>query len=293
VLAQLQAKELDMWDLATANYYPRLKELQGYDVVQRPSYYWDHLDFNITHPGLNDPVVRKALRLAINRKSQNDRIAHGLFLVTDSPTPQNAPYAVKVGDVPYDPDQANKMLDQDGWKLGPDGIRSKNGVKLSFNFATTAGSPDADNRIELIRSDWKKIGVAFSVQHYPPAMMFAPLQEGGIVYGNKWDMISFAWQNEAIGDYSQIYGCDAFPPKGQNVPRWCSQKAETAMTALYGKYDQPQRNPEVKTFADEFINDVPVIVTDQRVDLYAVNKDLKNFQPNSITPFDNFMDVDI
>ena len=293
VLAQLQAKEIDMWDLATANYYPRLKELQGYNVVQRPSYFWDHMDFNITHPGLDDPIVRKALRLGMDRKSENDRISHGLFILADTPTPLNAPYAVKVPLIPYDPDQANKLLDKDGWKLGPDGIRAKNGVKLSFNFATTAGSQDADNRIELIRSDWKKLGVAISVQHYPPAMMFAPLEQGGIVYGNKWDIIAFAWQNEAIGDYSQIYGCDAFPPKGQNNPRWCNQNAEAVMTALYSRYDQPSRNPNVKTFVGEFVNDVPVIITDQRVDLYSVNKDLKNFDPNSITPFDNFMNVDI
>ncbi len=123
--------------------------------------------------------------------------------------------------------------------------------------------------------------------------MFAPLQQGGIVYGNKWDLISFAWQNEAIGDFSQIYGCDAFPPNGQNDPRWCSQKAQAAMNALYTHYEQPARNEDVKQFVNEFYNDTPAIVIDQRVDLYAVNKDLKNFNPNAITPFDNFMDVDI
>ncbi len=293
VLAQLQAKEIDMWALATANYYPRLQQLQGYDTLKVPSYFWDHLDFNITHPGLNDLVVREALRLGWDRKVANDKIAHGLFTIADTPTPLNAPYAVKVPDIAYNPDQANKLLDQNGWKLGPDGVRSKNGVRLSFNFATTAGSPDADNRIELIRNDWKKIGVSISVQHYPPAMMFAPLEQGGIVYGNKWDIIAFAWQNEAIGDYSQIYGCDAFPPNGQNDPRWCNRKAQAAMEALYSHYEQPQRNSDVKVFVDQFVNDVPVIITDQRVDLYAVNKDLKNFDPNSITGFDNFMDVDI
>ncbi len=293
VLAQLQSKEIDMWDLATANYYPRLQELQGYDVQKHASYYWDHLDMNITHPGLNDPVVRHALRLGWNRKSGNDRIAHGLFVLSDSPTPIGAPYEVKVPVIPYDPDQANKMLDQAGWKVGADGVRAKNGVRLSFNYATTSGSQDSDDRIELLRADWKKIGVAISVQHYPPALMFAPLQQGGIVYGNKWDIIGFAWQNEAIGDFSQIYGCDAFPPNGQNDPRWCNKKAQAAMNALYTHYEQPQRNEDVKQFVNEFYNDTPAIVIDQRVDLYAVNKDLKNFNPNSITPFDNFMDVDI
>ena len=293
VLAQLQSKEIDMWDLATANYYPRLQGLPGYDVITRPSYYFDHLDFNTTHPGLSDPIVRQALRFAFDRKEANDKIAHGVFVLSDSPTAIGSPYEVKMPLVPFDIAKANAMLDSDGWKLGPDGVRAKNGTRLALNFATTAGQQDADNRIELIRANWKKIGVAITVSHYPSAMMFAPLEQGGIVYGNKWDVIVFAWQNEAIGDYSQIYGCNAFPPSGQNAPRWCNKKAQAAMDDLYTRYDQAQRNPDVATFVHELYNDVPIIVQDQRQDIYAVNKDLKNFNPNSITPFDNFMDVDI
>lgn len=35
------------------------------------------------------------------------------------------------------------------------------------------------------------------------------------------------------------------------------------------------------------------IVSSLRVDLFAYNRDLKNYHPNTITPFDNMMDVDI
>jgi hypothetical protein len=43
----------------------------------------------------------------------------------------------------------------------------------------------------------------------------------------------------------------------------------------------------------EFAKDVPSIVLFVRTDLFAYNKDLKNYHPNSLTPFDNMMDVDI
>ena len=293
VLSQLQAKEIDMWDLASPNYLPRLEQLDAYTVVRRPSYYWDHMDMNITHPGLNDVTVRKAIRLAFDRQERLDKIAHGVGTLSDSPTPIGAPYEVKVPPTPHDPALANKMLDADGWKMGPDGVRAKNGVRLSFRFAAIAGLQDVDNGLELLRQNLKAIGVDINIQHYSTAMYFAPLQEGGIVYGDKWDLTGFAWQNEAIGDYSQIYGCSGFPPKGQNDPHWCNAKADAAMTALYSHYDQEQRNEDVKTFVKEFVAEVPVIVQAQREDIYAVNKDLKNFSPNSITPFDNFMDVDI
>ena len=43
----------------------------------------------------------------------------------------------------------------------------------------------------------------------------------------------------------------------------------------------------------EFVKDAPSIVSFLRVDLFAYNKDLKNYRPNTITPFDNMMGVDI
>ncbi len=292
-LAQLQAHEIDMWDLVPGNYLARVQAIPGVSTIEVPSYYYDHLDFNLTNPALKDPVVRQALRLAYNREERLVKINHGLGKLSDSPTPLDAPYAVNEPLVAYDPAKANAMLDADGWKRGPGGIREKNGVKLSFVYAIYAGTQDVDDGIELLRANWKKIGVDFTVKHYPIAMFFAPLQEGGIVYSNKWDITSFAWQNEAIGDYSAIYSCASFPPLGQNNLRWCDPVASKAMTALYSHYDQVQRNPDVKTFVDRFYQEVPSIITDQRVDVYAVNSDIKHFHPNAITPFDNFMNVDI
>lgn len=293
LLSELQAHEIDMWPLVSGNYVARATAIPGYSTVKVPSYFWDHIDFNLNNPALKDIVVRRAIRYAWNRQARLEKIAHNVGTLSDSPTPLNAPYAVSEPLVPYDPNKANQMLDADAWKMGSDGVRAKNGVRLAFTYAAYNGAPDVDNGLELLRSDLTKIGVTLNIKHYPIAMFFLPVQEGGIVYSNKWDMLGFAWQNEAIGDYSQLYGCNAFPPNGQNDPRWCNDTADKAMHALYAHYDQSKRNADVKTVVDELYKDVPVIVQDQRIDVYAFNKDLKNFNPNSINPFDNIMDVDI
>ena len=123
--------------------------------------------------------------------------------------------------------------------------------------------------------------------------MFAPVDQGGIVNGDSWDVITFAWAADPIGDYSSIYGCNAFPPAGQNDLRWCNATAQRAMDALGEHYEQSQRTADVNAFAQEFVKDVPSIVSFLRVDLFAYNRDLKNYHPNNITPFDNMMNVDI
>jgi peptide/nickel transport system substrate-binding protein len=293
LLAQLQARDVDMWYQFSGAYLARIQALSAYTVFRQPSYAYSHYDFNVTHPAVSEPVVRQALRLALNRQELVDKVERGVGVVQDSATPATAPYFVDVGTTPYDPAKANALLDAAGWSRGADGVRAKNGVKLDLNVATRTGTPEVDAQLELVRDDWKQIGVALNVRRYPPALMFAPVEKGGIVNGDSWDVITFAWAADPIGDYSSIYGCNAFPPGGQNDLRWCNKTAQRAMDALTGHYGQPERKADLKIFMQEFVNDAPSIVSFLRVDLFAYNKDLKNYHPNNITPFDNMMNVDI
>ena len=65
------------------------------------------------------------------------------------------------------------------------------------------------------------------------------------------------------------------------------------MDAFFGHYQQSERNADIKTVMEEFVKDVPSIVSVLREDLFAYNKDLKNYDPNNVTPFDDMMNVDI
>jgi peptide/nickel transport system substrate-binding protein len=293
LLAQLQAHNVDMWYQFSGAYLPRIQALSAYTVFRQPSYAYNHFDFNITHPAVSDPLVRGALRLALNRQELVDKVDHGVGIVQDSAMPVTAPYFAQMGTTPYDPAKAKALLDRAGWARGADGIRAKNKVKLDLNVASQTGRPDIDAQLALVRNDWKQIGVHLNVRHYSAAKLLAPLQQGGIVYGNAWDVITFSWAADTTGDFSGIYGCQSFPPAGQNNIHWCNKTAQHAMDALNGHYEQSQRNADVKILMQQFIKDVPSIVSFLRVDLFAYNRDLKNYHPNNVTPFDNMMNVDI
>lgn len=294
VLTELQAHELDMWYPVPGSYFRRLEGLSGFTYIRQPGYYFNHLDFNVQRPAMRDPVVRQALRYATDRATLIKKIGEGVGILQEGPAPKTAPYYdpnIKL--VPFDIAKANRLLDQDGWRPGADGVRSKNGVRLSLDFATTTGTPDVDREIELIRSWWKQIGVAITVKHYPSSLLFSPYQDNGIVYRGKWDVIGFAWGDDPIGDFSFLYACDQIPPNGQNDVRWCNPVADKAMHALYHHYDQAQRNKDDAILFEQLDQDVPTIVTSGREDIFFFNKDLKNFHPGAVTQFDQFMNVDI
>ena len=292
-LEQLRTHELDMWLPLSPHFYPQATAIAGIKGISQPSYFFDHLDFNLTHPVLQDVAVRRALRYAIDRKLINDKVQNGLYVLSESPITPASKFDAKLPLVPYDIAKANALLDGAGWKRGPDGIRAKNGTRLSITFASSSGSPDTDTIIELIRSSWKQLGVDFQVKRYLSSEFFAPVADGGIIYSGKFDVVFFAWGSDPNEDISNLYACYRFPPDGQNDPRWCDKSATAAMDRAKTTYDQAKRVPDL-TFVQKAVYDqVPTIVIDARKDLYAYNDDLKNWRPNPISPFDDMLNVDI
>lgn len=295
VFTQLQAHSLDMWYPVPGNYFARISQLgSDFAYLRQPAYYYNHIDFNVTRPGVSDPIVRRALEMATDRKTLREKIGHGVGILSESIAPPTAPYYdPSIAFVPFDIAKANQMLDADGWKRGPDGIREKNGVRLDLLVATSAGTADTDNMLAMIQQWWKQIGVAMDIRRYQAAQLFEPYQDGGIIYGGKWDVSTFAWSDDPIGDFSWNYACDQIPPNGQNDTRWCDPVADRAMHALYTHYDQTQRNADDWVLFQRLAQQTPTIVTTVREDIYVYNRDLKNFHPGAVTQFDEFMNVDI
>ena len=294
ILTELQTGELDMWPNAARAYYPRLTALKGFTTIKQPGYAFGHLDFNLNRPLLADVRVRRALAWAIDRQVLRDKVGHGIGIVQNGVYAPTSPFFdAKIKTTPQDISKANALLDEAGWKKGSDGIRVKNGQRLSIEFVSNTGSPDTDTQIELIRGWWKEIGAELDRKNYDPTLMFAQPEAGGIVNNSKFDVIVFTWFLDSVGNLSGLYGCQNFSPKGQNVVHWCNKRAQAAMDQVLQTYDESARKKYVDIVQEELDNDVPTYVTNIAEDIYTYNSDLKNFHPNAVSEFDDFMNVDI
>lgn len=294
-LTEMQSHQLDLWYPVPPSFFAtKMQTMSQFAYIEQPSFLFNHMDFNVARPALRDAAVRRALRYATDRRTMLDKVGHGIGNLQEQPAPKSAAYFIPdVPLVPFDIAKANEILDRDGWTRGPGGVRSKNGVRLSLVFITNTGNPVADEIIELVRSSWKQIGVEVTAKHYNTALLFASYADNGPLYRGNWDVAFFAWGLDAIGDFSNLYACDQFPPSGQNILHWCNKRADAAMHALYRHYDQAQRNKDDAIVVDELNRDVPMIVENGREDVFFFNRDLRNFHPNGVSPFDAMQDVDI
>lgn len=124
--------------------------------------------FNMTH---EDPVLRKiygdvrfryAMSLAINRDEVNETLFLGLG-TPEQALPQNVPFVTEEDKkfmTEYDPEGANKLLDEMGLKKGPDGIRMRSdGKPLTIFWEYTLQYVWSPEFPALISEYWRAVGV--------------------------------------------------------------------------------------------------------------------------------------
>jgi len=294
LVTQMQTGEVDLWPDLPASFIDRALAITRNKTVIAPSPYYAHLDFNLSHPIVADVRVREAIRYAIDRKSLAQKITHGYSELQESVVPPvvpGAPTAAQVPFVGFDPAKAKQLLDEAGWKVGPDGIRVKNGQRLALQFPYYTGSSTADNTVEFIRASLKAVGVEIDTRQYAPAMFFE--SPNGIVYGGKFDITMFSWQALPNADISNNWECNQIPPNGQNVTHYCNKELDAMLERVKNTYDpavqQQLLAKECKIIADN----VPTIVIYVLDQANSYNPNLTGFHPGTWTPFDEMLNVDI
>ena len=145
----------------------------------------------------------------------------------------------------------------------------------------------------MIREELRAVGIDIQTRKFAPAMFFAPYQNGGIVYGSKWDMTMFSWQGLPVADISNTMGCDQMPPAGQNVLRYCNKRLDAMMNQVKLTYDEEKQRQLLAQEVRIIIADVPTIVLDVLDTGFTYNKNLTGYEPGAFTPFDQMDKVDI
>ena len=290
----MQTGEVQLWPVVPSSMLDRMLALSNVKTDIQTSPFYAHLDFNVTRPLVSDLRVRQAIQLAIDRPELARKISHGHAVVQQSVMPSVVPFAPK--DIPFvafDPNKAKQLLDDAGWKVGPDGIRVKNGQRLSLQFPYFTGSASADDAVEFIRQALHAVGIDVQTRKFAPAVFFAPYQQNGIVYGSKWDMTYFSWQALPVADISNLWECNQIPPNGQNVTHFCNKELDSLLEQVKGTYDEAKQRELVDRELKIIDANVPTIVLDVPQVGYTHSPNLTGFHPGAWTPFDNMMDVDI
>lgn len=280
ILTELRTHEEDLDFFATDAQVKEFREIGGDRVQLVPFNAFAQIAFNLKNPILDDLTVRRALVAATNRQALVDDVVHGVELVGEGDQPPYLPwYDPSIEIEPYDPALAKRLLDQDGWRVGPGGIRVKDGKRLSLTVATTTGSAVGSATAVLLQRWWKEVGVELSVRTYVAPLMFGGYGAGGIIQTGKFDVAFYSWISGVDPDDSTEFMCDQFPPGGQNTYHFCDRRLDAAEHTALDSYDPVVRKRAYDEIQQILVSQRPFLTLwfIRRVNVY--NSDLKNFKP--------------
>lgn len=149
---------------------PKLLENKDNKLQQYPGLSTYAVIINNDKPGLKDPVVRKAIQLAIDKKELVEKgemgaatignpgfLSQGFGDLVDQSLLDSPDYQPDI-------DKASQLLAQAGYKKNGKGIYEKDGVELSFVYYTAANAP-AQNKEASMITDWlAKAGIGTTIK---------------------------------------------------------------------------------------------------------------------------------
>ncbi|MEM9755746.1 MAG: ABC transporter substrate-binding protein, partial [Pseudomonadota bacterium] len=154
------AGEVDMAFNLPVETLAMLEAAEG-DTVSFPVAYQYMMWMNTQAGPLSDVRVRRAIDMAISRDdlvtaAQAGIPATGAFA-------ESYPFAAE-GPLPFDPSAAAALLDEAGWVLGDDGVRTQGGERLELVLYAYPQRPDLVTFQPVVRAALADIGIAVTTQ---------------------------------------------------------------------------------------------------------------------------------
>ncbi len=285
ILTALKSGEIQTSWFLDINKLTDYKAIQGYSVVtdKSPGSY-EAIYFNETNPILADPVVRKAISQSINTADIINKIWQGIAVPTcDDGTGTFAHDLSLIPCYTYDPTSAAAALTADGWVIGSDNYRHKDGKTLELRYSTTAGKAYREQTQLIVQAALKtNIGMKIDIVNQPADAFF-----GTQLYDySAFDIAEFANSLTYDPDNHVQWACNQFTdqPGGFNISHYCNPDVDANIKIEQTNADIATRTTAFHKIYQDIINDLPAMYYYAYPNIAVKVNNLQNYAPSPVGP---------
>jgi peptide/nickel transport system substrate-binding protein len=237
--------------------------------------------------------VREAMAMAIDQQALINKALHGFAspLCTDHGSAYHPGYDT-LADCPlFNPAAANKLLQDNGWLRGSDGVRVKEGQRLEFEYSTNAsGVPTWRTDTEVIIQQYlMQIGIKLDIQNYPQDEFFGSILPAGKAspptgaVAGRFDIAEIENTGGYDPDDSYLLACDQIPPNGGNFTFYCNHALDALYTQELATTDRGKRQQIFRQIHHIYLTQLPFITLYSPTEVWMVHKNgTHNYQISPI-----------
>ncbi|MEN2998149.1 MAG: peptide-binding protein [Brevinematia bacterium] len=238
---------------------------------------------NLKDEILSDKLVRKALAHSINKEEIRKNVYFGLALPLSGPFPPNSwAYNPDVKDYEFSLEKASELLDRAGWRdTDGDGIRDKEGKKLSLELIVSQGSEIGIKIGEILKETLKKIGVELNIRVMEWSMVTKTIDS------RTFQMVMFGWQLSIDPDPYDLWhssqikgGINYVSYANSEVDRLCEMGRR-----IFNRSERKKLYARVHRIINE---DLPYLFLFSSASLVGANKRVRGIDPSTVGIYWNF-----
>ena len=210
---------------------PRYRSISG---LQRS---YTYIGYNNRLPLFSDPRVRRALGMAIDVDEIIRYVMYGEGERITGPYPKQTDwYDRSVTPLPYDPEGAERLLSELGWRRNAGGWLEKDGKQFEFNLITNHGNLIRKAILSVAQNSWRRIGIKVNTQVFEWAVFLEDFINPG-----RFDAVILGWLMGVDPDLYQIWHSSQAGKNQLNFVGFRNPEADDVIERLRREYDHDRQ----------------------------------------------------
>ncbi|WP_414732989.1 ABC transporter substrate-binding protein [Acetobacterium carbinolicum] len=236
---------------------------------------------------IKDDAVRQAMAMSMDKEGFTKVLLQGNGSPAIGPFPANFTFggnAVKA--TSYDIEGAKKVLDAAGWvDSDGDGIREKDGQKLSIKWLTYTSRQELPLLAESVQATYKQVGIDVLVNATDSYKDF--LKAGD------YDVFANAFVTAPTGDPQYYFTTHVVDNSDYNRGHYHNDTVETLVAELRNEFETEKRSDLAVQIAQQVLNDNAYIYASHLKMSFVMKKGVTGFTAHPSDYYEITADLDI
>jgi peptide/nickel transport system substrate-binding protein len=268
----------------TPDHYGEAKTLPNRVVTLLPRTSFESFYLNLERPQFKELAVREALYAAIDKEAIIQGLYYGVPTPTETFMPRQSYYFNP--NLPlheFNLNRAGQILDKAGWLPGRDGIRAKDGVRLSFTNSTTSGDPLREQVQQFLQQTFAQLGAEMKISNLPAAVMWGEFwqqsQFDSVIVGSTY----LIGADPDVTNRLHSHSIGAKGGRGSNNAQYANPEVDTLLDKGARTFDPETRRSIYYRIQELVRSDLPFLPLYQSNAVEGLKKGVNGFVPNGNT----------